>query len=80
MKLLKTRKTKNNSLSYKRHIAKTFTWRLLGTIDTIIIGWLISGDPMIGLRIGFLEIFTKMILYFLHERIWYKSSFGVNKK
>ena len=48
-------------VSKKRHIAKTFTWRLVGTIDTILLGWLISGDPTIGLKVGGLELFTKMI-------------------
>lgn len=66
-------------MSYKRHVMKTITWRLLGTIDTIVISWLIVGDPFIGLTIGLVEIITKMVLYFLHERLWYKSSFGVKK-
>ena len=64
----------------KRHIAKTFTWRIVGTIDTMLLGWLISGNPLIGLKIGLLELITKMILYYFHERIWYRSKFGVNKK
>lgn len=58
---------------------KTITWRLLGTIDTIVISWLIVGDPFIGLTIGLVEIITKMVLYFLHERLWYKSDYGVKK-
>tara|TARA_B100000963_G_scaffold158208_2_gene137723 strand:+ start:838 stop:1059 length:222 start_codon:yes stop_codon:yes gene_type:complete len=66
-------------LSRKRHILKTFTWRIVGTIDTILLGWVISGDVTIGLTVGGFELFTKMILYYLHERIWYKSDFGVKK-
>ena len=67
-------------LTYKRHIAKTITWRAIGTIDTCLLGWLISGDPMIGLKVGFLELFTKMALYYVHERVWYRSSFGIKKE
>ncbi len=67
-------------LSKKRHLLKTITWRIVGTVDTILISWLISGDPLVGLSIGGLEIFTKMILYYFHERAWYKSSFGVKRK
>lgn len=59
--------------SYKRHIAKTITWRLVGSIDTVILSWLISGDSQIGLKIGLLEVVTKIILYYVHERIWFKS-------
>ena len=66
-------------LSHKRHILKTITWRIVGTIDTILLGWAISGDVSIGLTVGGFELFTKMILYYLHERIWYKSDFGVKK-
>ena len=66
-------------LSRKRHILKTFTWRIVGTIDTILLGWVISGDVTIGLTVGGFELFTKMVLYYLHERIWYKSDFGVKK-
>ena len=62
-----------------RHILKTITWRFIGTMDTMFLGWLISGSAEIGLSIGGLELFTKMILYYLHERIWYKSLFGLKK-
>ena len=63
--------TKNGWAARKRHIAKTITWRVVGTLDTMLLGWLVSGDPMIGLKVGALELFTKMILYYFHERAWY---------
>lgn len=58
--------------SRKRHIAKAITWRLVGSIDTIIISWIITENPWMGLKIGLAEIGTKMILYYLHERVWFK--------
>jgi uncharacterized membrane protein len=64
----------------KRHILKTITWRIVGTLDTIIIGWAISGDPTVGLSIGGVEMISKMVLYYLHERAWYRSKFGIHKK
>ena len=68
-------------VSYKRHIAKTISWRIIGTIDTVIISGLITGSWGAGLAIGGVEVISKMVLYFLHERIWYKfSKFGVNDK
>jgi uncharacterized membrane protein len=67
-------------IHYKRHVLKTLTWRIIGTIDTILIGWFVSGDPTIGLSIGGIEVFTKMLLYFFHERAWYKlTDFGEEK-
>jgi uncharacterized membrane protein len=68
-------------VSYKRHIAKTVSWRIIGTLDTIILSWIITGNLKMGMAIGGVEVITKMVLYFLHERIWYKfSKFGINVK
>ena len=67
-------------VSYKRHILKTISWRVLGTLDTIILSWVITGSWKIGLSIGGVEVITKMVLYFLHERAWYKfSNYGVDR-
>ncbi len=66
--------------SNQRHLLKTVTWRILGTVDTMLLAWLITGDPMTGLKIGLAEVITKMILYYLHEKIWYKIDFGVEYK
>jgi uncharacterized membrane protein len=63
--------------SRKRHLAKTITWRIVGTIDTMILGWLVSGNPMTGVKIGGLEVITKMALYYGHERVWFKSNYGL---
>jgi uncharacterized membrane protein len=68
-------------VSYKRHIAKSVTWRIIGTLDTILLSWFITGSLKWGVTIGGVELFTKMVLYFLHERAWYKfSTFGVKDK
>ena len=65
----------------KRHILKTITWRIVGTLDTMILSWIITGSLKIGVAIGGVEVITKMILYYFHERIWYKfSKFGLKNK
>ena len=67
-------------VSYKRHIAKTISWRVIGTLDTIILSGVITGSWTTGLTIGGVEVITKMILYFFHERAWYRfSKFGLKK-
>jgi uncharacterized membrane protein len=63
--------------SVKRHIAKTLTWRIVGTVDTMMLGWFITGNPMTGLKIGGLEVVTKIVLYFVHERVWFRVNFGL---
>jgi uncharacterized membrane protein len=68
-------------VSYKRHILKTISWRVIGTLDTIVLSGIITGSWTTGLTIGGVEVITKMILYFFHERAWYKfSNFGINSK
>ena len=62
-----------------RSLLKTISWRIVGTLDTMCLGWIITGSPLVGLKIGALELFTKMILYYFHERIWLQSKFGTEK-
>ena len=67
-------------VSYKRHIAKTVSWRIIGTLDTMLLSSIITGSWTLGLTIGGVEVLTKTLLYFLHERAWYKfSKFGLDK-
>lgn len=70
----------NGDSSKQRHMIKTVTWRCIGTVDTMVISWLVSGDPMVGLQIGVVEVLTKMILYYLHERAWYQIDFGIRSR
>ena len=59
-----------------RSILKTISWRLTGTLDNIIISYLITRELKWALSIGFIEVFTKLILYYFHERIWEKVNIG----
>ncbi|MCP3660466.1 MAG: DUF2061 domain-containing protein [Bacteroidetes bacterium] len=65
---------------HHRTIFKTLSWRITGTIDTILVAWLITGTFKLALSIGGIEIVTKMILYYFHERIWNKIDFGRENK
>jgi uncharacterized membrane protein len=49
---------------------KAVSWRIVGTIDTMIISYFITGKVAVALSIGSVEVFTKMILYYFHERLW----------
>lgn len=60
-----------------RHIAKALTWRGVGTLDTMMLAWFITGNPFAGLKIGMFELLTKTILYYFHERAWYKVNYGL---
>lgn len=56
----------------RRHMAKAVSWRILGTLDTTILAWIITGSFELGAMIGGVEVITKTLLYYFHERVWYK--------
>lgn len=68
------------SVGIKRHIFKTITWRIIATGTTILLAWLFTKDVSVALTFGAVEVVIKMLLYFFHERAWYKySKFGIKK-
>ena len=67
------------NINKKRHIAKTLTWRVIASTDTLLIAWFLTGSWKIGGGIAIIEVITKMFLYYFHERMWYSSSWGVIK-
>lgn len=62
--------------SHSRSIAKTVSWRMTGTTDTILIAYFFTGHIAEAVSIGASELVTKMLLYYFHERIWQKITFG----
>lgn len=59
-----------------RSITKSVSWRVIGTVDTILISWIVTGEATVAFSIGSIELLTKMILYFFHERIWNTIKWG----
>ena len=59
-----------------RSLIKGVSWRITGSIDTLIISFFITGKLKLALGIMSVEFFTKVALYYFHERIWEKLSFG----
>ena len=64
----------------KRHLIKTLSWRAIGTLDTILLAWLITGNPLTGIKIGGVEVVSKMLLYYGHEKLWYKINYGLDRR
>ncbi len=73
-------KTENNSTKskeeIKRSIFKTISWRVIGTITTVMISWLITGTLALAFSIGIVELTSKLVLYYFHERTWNKIKWG----
>ena len=63
----------------RRHLAKAITWRVVASITTFIIGWKVTGDLDFGMTIGAADVIIKIVLYYLHERVWYHSKYSVIK-
>lgn len=63
-----------------RYIFKTITYKTLSIIITILAGWILTGDYIIGLSLGMVEITVKLFIYYLHEEIWGKIDFGKKTK
>ncbi len=58
----------------KESILKSISWRIVGTLDTMVISYLLTGELELAMSIGGIEVVSKMILYFFHERAWSKIS------
>lgn len=59
-----------------RSLVKAVSWRVTGTIDTIVVSWFITREITTALSIGFIEVFTKIVIYYFHERLWNRIKFG----
>ena len=58
------------SVSRKRSLIKSITWRIFASLDTFIIAWFVTGKSSWAGTIAVLEILTKTFLYYFHERGW----------
>lgn len=59
-----------------RSIAKAVSWRVVGTVDTLIVSYILTGELVMATSIASVDFVTKMILYFFHERIWNGIKWG----
>jgi uncharacterized membrane protein len=70
----------HNKIQYKeahwRSMAKSISWRITGSLDTLILSWIITGEFKFAISIASAEVITKIILFYLHERIWDKIKIG----
>lgn len=55
-----------------RHILKTISYRLLGTLTTVIVALSLGASTEVSTLLGVGELLIKPVIYFFHERLWYK--------
>ena len=59
-----------------RSLVKAISWRVTGSIDTMLLSWFFTGNLKIAAAIGLTEVVTKMALYYFHERVWNRITLG----
>ena len=69
-------KSKKMTVDGKRSLAKAATWRVTASADTFLISYLVTGEALLAGTIAGVEVFTKLFIYYLHERIWNKVTWG----
>ena len=66
-------------ISPKRHLLKTVSYRVVSSVIGFLVLWLFFGI-MVGVSFSLFELFFKPLLYYIHERIWYRHiKYGVTK-
>ncbi|MFT5212692.1 MAG: putative membrane protein [Polaribacter sp.] len=59
-----------------RSVAKALSWRFIGTADTLLVSYFVTGAIGLATSIAFVDFLTKLVLYFFHERIWNHIKWG----
>ena len=59
-----------------RSIVKALSWRIVGTVDTLIVSYILTGKIALAASIASVDFLTKLVLYFFHERVWNKIKWG----
>ncbi len=69
--------------SRKRHIAKTITWRIVASATTFLLAYFFFREDKAAISkasgVAIAEAAIKMVMYYFHERAWYRSDFGLDK-
>ena len=63
-----------------RSIAKAVSWRIVATLTTMLLVFLFTGNLIISGGVGLTELFSKLLIYYVHERVWNSIDFGMVKK
>jgi len=74
--IVKWGRGKDGKINHLRSVAKSISWRLIGSIDSILISWIITGVLSGAFILGGSELVTKILLFYIHERVWVKIKWG----
>ena len=63
----------------RRLVAKAITWRIIASTTTALVAFLVTGSFIVASIIAPIDFCVKIVLYYLHERFWLKSGFGIQR-
>lgn len=63
----------------KRSLVKAITWRVGGSISTLLLAFVFTGSVSIAAGVCIVDIVLKLVLYYFHERAWDNISWGRKK-
>lgn len=63
----------------RRHLAKAFTWRISATLITAVVTYIVTGQLVLALAIGAADSLIKFVWYYVHERLWHRSKWGIKQ-
>ena len=65
-----------HSTSRVRSGLKALTWRIVATITTVSIVYILTGQLELTAVVGFYDVVLKLMFFFLHERVWNRIQYG----
>ena len=70
---MKQRREKIKKYLTVTRIKRAISARVISTLVTVLVGWLVNGNPYIALSIGAVDTIVKLFLYYTHETLWEKK-------
>ncbi|MGD2294867.1 MAG: DUF2061 domain-containing protein [Candidatus Aminicenantes bacterium] len=65
--------------THPRTVLKTISWRIVATLTTMVIVYIFTGEFLLSLGVGVVEVVAKIVFYYLHERAWHLIAWGQAK-
>lgn len=65
--------------THHRSVLKTISWRIVASLTTGVVVFIFTGELVLSLGVIGVEGITKILFYYLHERVWNMIHWGKAK-
>ena len=66
--------------THVRSVAKAVSWRIVATLTTVLLVYVFTRNLVVSGGVGLTELLSKLLIYYVHERVWNAIGFGRIKK